>query len=589
MKSELINKGSFNRVMNHLRKFPKWVVDTETTGLDSWHGDRVCGMVLGTFEANSPGYYFPVRHDKGTNLPWHQYETILQVLAEREICTGWNYKFDLHMMMADGLPMPERLEDVMLAAHLMDENEMNFRLKDLATKYLGPWAKVPEEKLQEALTNAGLGSKGQMWMLDPRDVEEYAGADVVLTRRMRRLYMQGLKDWKLDQLWQEINEYVLVTTDMERNGIRVDPRLIKEYAAEARVEAERSVVAIQKSAGYPINLNSPKQLQAWMNVPTTAKAFLDEMKDPPPEVALLLEHRAWEKVLTSYYNVWLDRIDTKGIIHTSILLHGTVAGRPSSRDPNLQAIPRKSDRGVRAKVYNKVKNVIIARPGHTFVSADYSQAELRLGAHLINDPVMKEILASGADIHQEAAELMDLERDVAKRINFGAFYGAGAKKLAKERKVALKIAQDDLRKYHGTFKNIQVAYTKFQAEARARGYIRMWTGRIRRYFTIRGDQLHRKALSNKVQGGVAEMMRITLTRLRRETRPGGRLVGLLICLQVHDQILFEIPNAKVKRYLPVIKEIMEDFPQFYPLPKVDISYGPSWGTLEKWQPKEKAA
>ena len=589
MISELVDKGSFNRVVNYLRKHKRWSVDTETTGLDSWHGDRVCGLVLGSMEPNSPGYYFPIRHATGNNLPMGHYHQLLELLESRDRCTGWNYKFDIHMLMADGLPMPRlgTVEDVMLAAHLMNKNEINFKLKDLSAKYLGDWAKEPERALTAALVEAGLGGKGQMWQLNPSAVRDYAGADVILTRRMRKLYWQGLKDWKLDQIWTEVNDYLLVTVEMERNGITIDPKMTKKFEQEAQRKEKKSHELIKSLVGYDINLNSHPQLKAWLNLPSTAKDVLEAIVEPGPEIEALLKYRAWNKVRTSYYTPWLEKRDEENRIHPSIALHGTVAGRPSCRDPNLQAVPRKTDKGWKKDVY-KVKNAVVARPGFTMVSADYSQAELRLGAFVCNDPVMIEILESGRDIHAEAASMMDIERDSAKRINFGAFYGAGAKKLAKERNIAIELAEYDLGKYHDTFKGIKTAYLYTQDQARAKGFIRMWTGRVRRYYSQLNPE-HRKALSNIIQGGVSEIMRHALTRIYYEiVSPTGRLKGVKLILQVHDNIIFEIPNAKVKKAIPVIVGIMEDFKQFRPAPKVDVVIGDRWGTLTKWD-KENAA
>jgi DNA polymerase-1 len=293
-------------------------------------------------------------------------------------------------------------------------------------------------------------------------------------------------------------------------------------------------------------------------------------EDHPRAIAIrkILEYRGWTKVNSTYYQPYLELHDSNGIVHPNLLLHGTVSGRLSCVHPNLQAVPRYS------KVY-KVKDVFVARPGYVLVSADYSQAEIRWGTHYAREENMAANLLADKDIHSAAAEELGIPRDAAKRINFGIIYGIGREALAKQLRIPAEKAAEYLQKYHGRYPGFRRLYKRAEEVATERGYIRMFTGRVRRYDPY--NPTH-KASSNLIQGAVAEMMRLAILRLDKLLE--GWDTHML--LQIHDQIIFEVPEDKLFEVLPIIREGMENFlPGFelYVPMKVDIKYGPSWGQM----------
>jgi DNA polymerase-1 len=283
----------------------------------------------------------------------------------------------------------------------------------------------------------------------------------------------------------------------------------------------------------------------------------------------VLEYRGWTKVNSTYYEAYLNTwCDHNGVIHPNLSLIGTISGRLSSFDPNLQAVPRYT------KVY-KVKDVFTARPGYVLVSADYSQAEIRWGTHYAREENMAQNLLQGLDIHSVTADALNIPRDAAKRINFGIIYGIGKKSLAKQLRIPEEKAGEYLSLYHGMYPGFRRLYNRAENAATERGYIRMFTGRIRRYDAY--NPTH-KASSNLIQGAVAEMMRLAILRL-------GDLLAdtdTHMLLQIHDQILFEVPEYRLRQILSVIRDGMENFLPGFELMvpmKVDIKVGKSWGQM----------
>lgn len=580
------------RFLEAVSRVDEVAVDCETTGLDIWKGDRICGVAI--YHPEIGAAYLPFRHGEGRNLPPDRLQDVWRVLQGKKL-VNHNIKFDVEVMWLDGFGLPERVEDTMLAAHLMNENEYkrneqgrviyrsggkpatDYSLAALAQKYLGQ--ADTKDQMDEILKARGLG-KGDLWRLPPELVEPYAVGDVALAWQLRDFYVPYLRLWRLYDLWQEVNEYCLIIAKMEIRGMQLDRDLIHRYMAEARQMQEQVRYEIQQMAGWELNPNSPKQVQAWLGLPSTSRKYLDALmvmlpEDDPRRTSFdkLLEHRAWAKVNGTYYQPYLELCDEHGAIRPHFLLHGTVSGRLSCHEPNLQAVPRYS------KVY-KVKDVFVARPGYTMVSADYSQAEIRWGTHYAREQNMARNLLEGLDIHSVTAEMLNIPRDAAKRINFGIIYGIGAKSLAEQLLIPEEQAAEYLRRYHSLYPGFRALLRKAEQVAEERGYIRMFTGRVRRYDE---HSPARKASSNLIQGAVAEMIRLAVQKLDRLL--AGTDSHML--LQVHDQIIFEIPQGREKELIPVIREGMERFSDYadqlmVPM-KVDISVGPSWGQMTEWK------
>lgn len=565
------------------------VVDTETTGLSIFGNaerkqDRVIGIAI---DIGPEAYYFPFRHMQGTNLPMECMEFFKRYLSNpNRTYGGWNYGFDLHIMAMDGIPMAPNFEDAELAVHLLNENEPNFKLKDTSDRY-----KVGDGSLQESILEdkvyeecqrlhlecsrsprSANNVKSMMYVLPPEDVEPYACDDVRLTRQWLDICREALKEQGLYDIWKQVNYYSYIITQMEHKGMQVDPGIISQYQKEAEEKSGNALRRLYEAAGFELNPNSSKKVCEFLGVQSSAAERLVELIDAGGEGAerakLVQEARGWLSVDSRYYTPYLAAMDKDNVLHCSLNLIGTISGRLSCSNPNLQAVAKHTD------VF-KVKDVFTARPGYTMIQADYKQAEMRLVTHYTKDPIMKGLIEQNADLHSATAERLGIPRNAAKRINFSVIYGIGYKKLAENLRVEQSVARDYLEKYHALYPGFRKLMYQCEDYAKAKGEIRMWTGRTRHFNVPEADP--HKAMSNLIQGGVAEIVRVAISRLY----PAVQDMGGYMLLQVHDSVMFEIPDENVNEALPTIKAIMEDF-DFDPKPGVDIEYGRSWGTFQKW-------
>lgn len=564
-------------------------VDTETTGLrifgtESAVRDQVIGIAI---DDGTEAYYFPFRHSSGRNLPMRCMDFFRAYLSDpNRTFIGHNYGFDLHMMAQDGIGMAPRFEDSMLAMHLVNENEESFKLKELCDKYgIGDGSlqeSILEERVLEECRRLGLecsrspraehNVKSMMHVLEPSEVEPYACDDVRLTRQLMGLLREALEQQGLLEIFRQVCYYDSITVAMEHRGMHVDRPMLERYRAEAEGNAARAVEALHEAAGFDLNPNSPKRVCEFLGTTSSAAAVLQDLIDAGGEGAerarLVQEARGWLSVDSRYYTPYLEQADAEDVLHCNLNLIGTYTGRLSCSHPNLQAVAKATE------VF-KVKDVFTARPGMVMIQADYKQAEMRLVTHYTQDRTMRRLIEDGADLHSATAELLGIPRTAAKRLNFSVIYGIGARKLADNLKEPVEQARDYLERYHALYPGFRRLMSQCEEFAKQYGYIEMWTGRIRHFNVPEADP--HKAMSNLIQGGVAEIVRVAISRLY----PAIRDLGGHLLMQVHDSVIFEVPEGALDVALPTIKLIMEDF-DFVPAVGVDIEYGRSWGTFHDW-------
>jgi DNA polymerase-1 len=492
------------------------------------------------------------------------------------------------MMAFDGIKIAPNFEDAMLGVQLLNENEENFKLKDLSDKYhIGDGSlqeSILEDKVFEECQklgvecsrspNAANNTKSMMHVLPPEDVEPYACDDVRLTRAMLETIKPALHHYDLYDIWKQINYYSYIITLIEHRGMHVDRKIIEQYRHEACDHAQKAQEQLNQKAGFELNPNSPKKVAAFLGAQSTAAEQLQILIDAGGEGAekakLIQVARGWKSVDSRYYTPYLELMDENDCLHSSLNIIGTYTGRCSCSNPNLQAVAKATE------VF-KVKDVFTARPGYTMIQADYKQAEMRLVTHYTKDSLMKELIENNADLHSETANRLGIPRQAAKRLNFSVIYGIGAKHLAESLRVDFAVAKDYLEKYHGLYPGFRKLMYQCEDFAKEYGYIKMWTGRMRHFNVPQADP--HKAMSNLIQGGVAEIVRVAISRLY----PAIKDLDGYMLMQVHDSVIFEIPDENLAVALPTIKQIMEDF-DFSPKPGVDIEYGKSWGTFQKWDP-----
>ena len=566
-------------------------VDTETTGLSIFgNAERKQDLVIGyAIHDGTEAYYLPFRHAQGNNLPPECMEFLRPYLSDpNRTYSGWNYNYDLHMMeTSDDVPIAPNFEDAMLALHLVNENEPNFRLKDVSDRYhIGDGSlqeSILEDKVFEECQRLGLecsrsknaanNTKSMMYVLRPEDVEPYACDDVRLTRQLLDLLKPALKSAGLYDLWKQINYYSYIICKMEHIGMHIDPKIIGRYQEEAVEKFADAQRRLNEAAGFELNPNSSKKVCEFLHVSSSSAEALVNVIDAGGKLAddakLVQEARGWKSVDSRYYTPYLNAMDKDNNLHCSLNLIGTYTGRLSCSNPNLQAVAKSTE------VF-KVKDVFTARPGFLMIQADYKQAEMRLVTHYTKDPLMKELIENDADLHSETANRLGIPRQAAKRLNFSVIYGIGYKKLAENLREEPAKAKDYLEKYHALYPGFRKLMYQCEDFAKEYGYIEMWTGRLRHFNVPEADP--HKAMSNLIQGGVAEIVRVAISRLYPAiTDIGGRML-----MQVHDSIIFEVPEHQINVALPTIKLIMEDF-DFDPKPGVDIECGYSWGLFQKWK------
>lgn len=566
-------------------------VDTETTGLSIFgNAERKQDLIIGyAIHDGYEAYYLPIRHKHGNNLPYKVVEKFLKSYLSNPNRTygGWNYNYDLHMMeVSDGIPIAPNFEDAMLALHLINENEPNFRLKDTADRYhIGDGSlqeSILEDKVFEECQKLGLecsrsknaanNTKSMMYVLPPSEVEPYACDDVRLTRQLLDLLKPALKQSQLYDIWKQVNYYSFIICKMEHVGMHIDPDIIKRYQKEAEDKFADAQKRLNEAAGFDLNPNSSKKVCEFLGVSSSSAEVLGNIIDAGGKDAenakLVQEARGWKSVDSRYYTPYLNAMDADNNLHCNLNLIGTYTGRLSCSNPNLQAVAKSTE------VF-KVKDVFTARPGYLMIQADYKQAEMRLVTHYTKDQLMKELIENNADLHSETANRLGIPRQAAKRLNFSVIYGIGYKKLAENLRVDQSVSKDYLERYHGLYPGFRKLMYQCEDFAKEYGYIEMWTGRLR-HFNIPQADPH-KAMSNLIQGGVAEIVRVAISRLY----PAISDIGGRMLMQVHDSIIFEVPEDQINVALPTIKFIMEDF-DFDPKPGVDIEYGRSWGTFQGW-------
>lgn len=564
----LVTEDTYDKALADLTRGGEITCDTETNGVD-WTQDHVVG--IGLLAGDTP-YYFPFRHAEGSNLP----ESKIVDLCERALPperhqVGYHYSFDIKMLHKEGMQLPRSIEDSMLDAHLLNENEGSFKMENVCTRYIDPNAYKEEEALTDMLVERFGGSrkkaKGNLWRLSSEDVAAYACQDVVSTRGLRDWQQEHLDKWGLRQVADGVHNYQLAIAQMELNGLALDIELINKYTLQADKECMILEAKAAEMAGYKINLRSSKQCQAWLEKESTNKEVLGMMADGGDERAqVLLDYRIWSKVTSTYYRPFLEK-EHNGCLHPNLSLIGTISGRLSCRAPNLQAIPRSTDR-------YRVKDVFVARPGFTLLEADYSQAEMRIATHYAQEKRMKELLLEGADLHGAVAKEQNMPRDIAKRLNFSVIYGIGARKFSQTYHVPYAQAKKYLNDYHSMFPGFRRLYNAADQRAIQQGIIRHYTGRLRHFNSPKMAPSH-KASSNLIQGAVAEVMRLAITELYYETPEARQL------LTVHDSILFELPTDSVDTTVPKIRSIMEN-QSWCSIPlKVDMKIGDRWGTMKE--------
>lgn len=575
-----------------------FVVDTETTGLDMFARENPARMVGIAITPITPGhraFYFNFRHADSPAVPIG-YLVFLQELLRDKTWYCHNGNFDVEILHCDGFELPPELRDTLTASHLVDENEDSYALKKLARKYFGTDSAAADDALHAELRARKL-KKGDIAKLPASVVAPYAIADVELTRQLYWDRLEHLKKWRLEDLYAEVSEFQLALIRCEIRGIFLDQdevhRQIESLGPRLLCFKER----LYELAGRRnINFNSPVQLKAWLGLQSTAKQVLEEelQRNPREDIRTLLDYRSLMKAESTYFRPFLEMVDRSSRLHTSYKVFGTVSGRLSSSEPNLQNISREQGN----RTYS-VKKCLAAAPGHFLLECDYSAIEPRIAAHFSMDPTMLDAFRRGLDFHSQVARSMFHKQDIskdertsAKTLGLGVLYGMGSQKAAVKLNLRHEKNADGTwqycyqnvwglspegvlteypcsyvnpefctaagkgyrQKFYAGLPELEPFFAKVRSTAARNGYVRIPIGgRCRRF--EESYETH-KSPNSIIQGTAAAILQkafVALDKRYQDVPDGPRIV-----LTVHDSLVFEVPfGPNAERYCREVKETME--------------------------------
>lgn len=579
----------------------EWIaLDTESTSTDPLRGDLV-GISLAVEEGT--GYYIPLGHRTGE--PQLSLEAVKAALAPvmlnpRKPKLGQNLKYDMLLLRVHGIETAGIAFDTMVAEWLIDPASRNLGLKEMAEHYLG--AKMTH--IQELI---GSG-KNQISMAEVpvAQAAPYAAADAEVTLRLRPILEEGMRKSGVERLFYELEmPLVPVLAQMEWNGISLDVPFFERMSETLSQRLKEIEAEIYTLVGYTFNVNSTQQLSRvlfetlHLEPPdrkrktasghySTSADVLEELRGQHPVVDLVLENRELAKLKSTYVDALPRQINPRtGRVHTSFNQTGSVTGRLASSEPNLQNIPTRTDLG------RQVRNGFIAEPGWFLLSVDYSQIELRIVAHVAQDEAMLAAFRAGQDIHAATAaaiygvplnQVDKAMRRHAKAINFGLIYGMSAFGLSRSTELTLAEAEEFVKAYFRQFPGVKRYLDEARQQAARRGYVETLLGR-RRYFpnlvsganpALRSRE-EREAINAPIQGTAADIIKLAMIRLPRALEEAGSRARLL--LQVHDELLLELPQEELHATTRLVREVMENaFPLSIPL-STEARYGVNWGEM----------
>ena len=565
-------------------------IDTETTSTDAISAELV-GLSFSVEEKKAFYVAVPANYEEALKIvqifkPLYESDKIMKI--------GQNIKYDYEVLTKYGVTLQGKMFDTMVA-HYLIQPELHHNMDYMAETLLG-YQTIHIEEL--------LGPKGKkqknMRDLSPADIYEYAAEDADITLRLKNVLEPRLKELGVEELFWNIEmPLVRVLADMELNGVCLDTEALQDTSKIFTERMKQYEQEIYKEAGEEFNISSPKQvgdilfgkLQI-MDKPkktktgqyVTSEEVLQSLESKSPIVRNILNYRGMKKLLSTYIDALPKLINPRtGHIHTSFNQALTATGRLSSSDPNLQNIPVRTDDG------KEIRKCFIPEKGCLFFSADYSQIELRIMAHLSEDENMMEAFREGHDIHRATAakiwhvdidKVTDAQRKKAKQANFGIIYGITTYGLAQRMDIPNGEAKELIEGYFRTFPKVQAYMEQAKEEARAKGYAETLFHR-RRYLadinsrnaTVRGFA-ERNAINAPIQGTEADIIKVAMVRIWERFKKEG--IRSKMILQVHDELNFSVfPEEREQVERIVIEEMQNAYPLNVPL-IADAGWGKNW-------------
>ena len=583
------NAARLREVVAEVARYEEFCFDTETTGFDIFN-DRIVGLSLAVEPHRA--WYVPFREEDAA-----EYAGIVRPLFEEERIAkiGQNVKFDLMVLRRLGIEVRGRKYDTMILHYLLDP-ESRHNMNALSEKYLN-------YRPIEIETLIGKGQKQlTMDLVNVERVKEYAAEDADITLQLKRVLYPMVERIGLERLYSEIEEPMIeVLASIEMAGVRIDTAALAEYAVELNRRMAELEAAIRAEAGEPsLNINSTRQLGevlfAKMRIAEkpkmtrtkqfcTDEEYLQTFARKHRIVDLVLEYRGVKKLLSTYVEALPQLVNrTTGRIHTSFNQAVTATGRLSSTNPNLQNIPVREEMGRRIR-----RAFIPSDDDHLLLSADYSQVELRLMAHLSGDESLIAAFEHGEDIHAATAarlfgkplgEVTPEERRRAKTANFGIIYGISAFGLSQRLEIPRKEAREIIDGYFASYPKVKEYMERVVGKAREEGFVTTIFGR-RRYLNdiashnaVARGLAERNAVNAPIQGSAADIMKIAMIDVHRRFAAEG--IRSRVILQVHDELVVDMLRSEQERVTVIVTEAMESAAKLRVRLVADAGVGGNW-------------
>ena len=594
-----------DRLVQRIGETGRAAVDVETTATDPMRADLV-GIAVAVAVDPEESYYIPVAHATDDEGPQLDSDVVRKSLAPALTRDGVNIvahhgKYDIQVLSRHGYPMLPLAFDTMIAAFMLGENSI--RLKDLAFTRLG----IEMTEITELI---GTGRKQlTMDQVDGDIAGQYACGDVESTLALADTLRPQLTERGLDDLFYgEELPLVPVLVRMERTGVAIDTEYLSTFATELTERLETLERQIHEAAGHPVNIGSPKQLAdllfVELELPSGRRTKtgysvdaeqLERLRDAHPIVAMILEHRSLAKLKSTYVDALGAQINPDtGRVHTSFNQTIAATGRLSSTNPNLQNIPIRSDDG------RRVRHAFIADTASdhrlfedaVLVSADYSQIELRVLAHLSEEPFLIDAFRNGDDIHAATAatvyeidpsEVTANQRRVAKTVNFGVMYGMQAYGLSRDSGLSNTEAQRFIDQYWARLPKVKHLFEQTVSDGVRNGYVAAPSGR-RRYLPdltssngMRRLGAERMAVNMPIQGMAADIIKVAMIHLDAALESSDLQARLI--LQVHDELVLEVARADVEQVADLVRMTMENAVELTVPVEVEVNTGARWDEM----------
>ncbi|MFC1780016.1 DNA polymerase I [Thermodesulfobacteriota bacterium] len=590
----VLNERDLAEMVAALEASERFAFDTETTGLDPLRADLV-GLSFAVIAGEA--WYVPVSHrylGVPEQLPLDKVLAAVGPLlgSAEHLKIGQNLKYDILVMGRVGVAVTEPLFDTMLASYLANSAAQSHGMDSLATELLD-YRTIPYSEV------AGSGKKKICF--DEVEVEKatvYAAEDADITLRLYEKLLPMIAEQQQQELFDHVEMALLpILVKMEQAGIRIDAELLNGLSADMEKKLAALEVEIHGLAGTTFNIGSPKQLgevlferlglakgkktkTGW----STDVEVLSNLAEEHEIAAKILDYRSLSKLKGTYTDALPKLIhpDT-GRIHSSFNQAVTATGRLSSSDPNLQNIPIRTEEG------RRIREGFIPSEGCLLLAADYSQVELRILAHMADEPALKEAFARGEDIHRRTASevlglfpemVTDEQRRQAKAINFGVIYGMSAFGLAKQLGISRREAQTFIDTYFERYPGIRTFMDSCIAEAREKMYVTTLLGRRcaipeinSKNGAIRG-YAERNAINYPVQGSAADIIKVAMVRIAHRLVREGLETRML--LQVHDELVFDVPEGELENVTALVTEEMEGAVDVSVPLLVEVGHGHNW-------------